>query len=261
MYLLFYAGMSFYLIKVWDNSENYWTRAITIQPLAKHYFKRAEYYAKNGRYPEAVKDYSSVLARADGEYLRFRFNVLAYRGDAFRHMGRFDDAVSDLTMAIGLSPRRSYYRSRGLALEALGRKEAAAADFRIAGDDAGAIEYWYREPSLEELSQRLNRNPADGDALLRRASLRADVGEYAPALADMETLLRLDPTNALAYANRGLIYYRQGRQTEALASFDAALRIDGNSGPTYYNRGLAFAAAGQSARAQADFAQARRLGY
>jgi tetratricopeptide (TPR) repeat protein len=226
LYLLFLGGVSWHLAGVWDTSESYWSRVIAVQPLAKPYFKRAEYYAKSGRHAEAVRDYTAVLERASGEYLRYRYNIYAFRGESYRSLGKYAEAVRDLSAAIGMSPRRPYYHARGQALQSLGLESAAAADFRMAGDETGPIDSWYQEPALEELALRLEHNPADADALYLRGVARLRTRDYTRALADFNLAIRLQPTRAGYYWARSTLHLETAKPAEVLADCTLTLRFD-----------------------------------
>jgi tetratricopeptide (TPR) repeat protein len=292
-YLLFYAGMTFYLTKVWDNGETYWSRVIAMQPIAKHFFERAENHARNGRFAAAIIDYNSALEKATGDLQRYRYNIYALRGETYRLLGQNAEAVRDLTTAIRLSPHRIYYHSRGLALKASGRLAEAAEDFRIAEGEKGNIDSWYQDPGLAEIEQRLKNNPADAGALYQRgltwlrsreydralvdftraislqpsrpeyywsrSTAYAENGDNDGALSDCNELLRLDPGHADAYLRRASIFADKGDYVNSLANLDSLLRLDPENYAGYANRGLLLYHRGETAAAIRDFNTALRF--
>jgi len=259
LYLLFLGGMTWYQAGVWDSGETYWSRVIAVQPLAKPYFKRAEYYAKNSRYAEAVKDYTAVLERASGEYLRYRYNIYAFRGEAYRSLGLHAEAVGDLSAAIGMSPHRVYYHARGLALQSLGRQAEAAADFRLAGEETGSIDYWYQDPALDELALRLERDPADADALHGRGMAWLRSREYDKALADFSRAIALQPARAGYYWSRSTLHLETERTAAALADCTMALQFDAAHRGALLRRASIHARKEEYASALADLETLLRL--
>lgn len=93
-----------------------------------YFADRAFLYSKLGRYPEALSDYSSALGIKDLPDIRYN------RGNVLARLGRFSDALDDYSKAIGTAgrPNPDYYRNRAFVLEKLGRADEAAEDRRKA---------------------------------------------------------------------------------------------------------------------------------
>jgi len=68
--------------------------------------------------------------------------------------------------------------------------------------------------ALADFAQAIKLKPEDTDALIARATLRADRGDP----------LELNPNTADFLDSRGLVYLRQGNYDKAIADYDAALR-------------------------------------
>lgn len=140
--VLLYAGVTLQLIHVWQDSGSYWSRIIAIKPMGRAYQERGLYYFHQRKFDRAIADFSQAIEIAFGLGMFDRYNLNAFRGEAFRETGQYEAAVADFSYAISRAPRLTYYYHRGLALKALGRLEEADADFSRAGNDKGSIE-WY----------------------------------------------------------------------------------------------------------------------
>lgn len=256
LYLLMCAAMTFHLTKSWDDAETYWTRVLTVDPVAKPYFERGEYYAKVGRFGDAVSDYSTALEKADGNFKRYVYNLYAIRGEALRSLERYEDAVRDLSAAIRMSPHRIYYYSRGQALQKLGRFSEAEADFLIAGAANGTISYWFTDLSTEEIRARLEANPDDPDALAARAVAHVVQRKYDAALPDFNRALSLNPGSAPYYWNRSTLYLETGQTERALEDCSAALRLNPRHLDSYLRRAAIYAEQGENLRALDDLTAA-----
>lgn len=251
-YLFFYAAMTFYLTQCWDNAETFWTRVLTVDPVAKPYFERGEYYSKVGRFSEAVADYSTAIEKADGDFKRYVYNLYAIRGEALRSLGRYEDAARDYSAAIGMSPHRIYYYSRGQTLQKLGRLREAEADFLIAGAANGSIGFWYTDPSSVEIQKRLAINPDDSEALAARAVSYVVQRNYDAALRDFNRALLLSPDRYSYYWNRSTLYVETGQTEHGLEDCSAALRLNPRHLDSYLRRAAIYAEKGENLRALDD---------
>jgi len=251
-YLLFFLAMTFQLTRSWDDAESYWTRVLTVDPLAKPYFERGEYFSKVGRFSEAVSDYGKAIEKADGNFRRYVYNIYAIRGEALRSLGRHEDAVRDFSLAISLSPQRIYYFSRGQSLKALGRVREAEGDFRIAAGADGSIGYWYTDPSSGEISQRLEKNPDDAEALAARAVAAMRRRDYQPALPDLDRAISLDPGRDSYYWQRSTLHLETGRTEAALADCSSAIRLNPRHLDALLRRAALYAEKGENLRALDD---------
>jgi tetratricopeptide (TPR) repeat protein len=141
----FYTILSFRQIAVWKDTGTLWTRQIEIQPLGRAYKDRGIYYYSIGRYDDALKDLSTAFKIAKELEWPDYFNLYAYHGETQRAAGRYNEAVQDFTDAIALYPHPVYYYFRGCSLKALGREKDAEEDFRRAGNHTGPIEWFHIE--------------------------------------------------------------------------------------------------------------------
>jgi tetratricopeptide (TPR) repeat protein len=94
-------------------------------------------------------------------------------------------------------------------------------------DAAGAAEYRLAQCSIviDFEGAAPERRAA---ALIVRAAIRSNQGEYARALADLGRARRLDGDNAQIFFERGIIHQARGAYDVALRDFDAALALQPN---------------------------------
>lgn len=256
VYLMFFACMTYHLTRSWDDTESYWTRVLVVDPGAKPYVERGEYYSKVGRFSEAVGDYTRAIERADGAFRKYVYNIYAFRGEALRSSGRYEEAVRDFSTAIEMSPHRIYYFCRGRSLKALGRAKEAGEDFRIAGTAAGTVGYWYTDLSNSEIRIRLEKNPDDPDALAARAVAALRRRDYRVALADLDRALSLDSKRAVFYWDRSTVYFETGMSDRALDDCSAALHINPLYLEPYLRRAAIYAEGGYYSKAVDDLTTA-----
>lgn len=149
------------------------------------------------------------------------------------------------------------------------------------------------DPTIKNLTAKLNDNPDDAAALYRRGQVYASKGAYDLAIKDFNGSLRLNPKDVEAYNNRcwartvigdlqaalrdcnealrlrpnfvdaldsrGLLNLKSGQTKNAIADFDAALRINPRLTSSLYGRGLAKKRNGSIAEGDLDIANAKAM--
>ena len=159
---------------------------------------RAVSRARRGRLEGAFADWREALRRDPRDW-RSR---LARAGWLIRD-DRPAEALEDLDRAARIAPEQpDVAYTRGLALAALDRREAARAAF----------------------SRAIRLNPRDAQAHLRRALARAPEDPRG-ALADLDSAIRLDPEWAAAWATRGRLLERMDRPAEATRDYRRAFEL------------------------------------
>jgi len=134
-------------------------------------------------------------------------------GDAALEKGDNDAAIAAFTKAIDATEHtaRLYYDylSRGVA-------------YTKKGDNAQA---------MKDFDEALKLKADDPDARFRRAGLRLQEKQYAPAIEDFTAFLdadkdAMDPNRAMAYRLRGFIFNTQQQDVKAQMDYDAACMLD-----------------------------------
>jgi uncharacterized caspase-like protein len=160
--------------------------------------------------------------------------------------------------------------------------------------DDDAIKLALRDdPTVQNLSNRIEENPSDANALYRRGQVYASKGAYWSAIKDFDEALRLNPRDIEAYNNRcwvrtvvnelatalkdcnealrlrpnfvdaldsrGLLNLKNGQNKNAIADFDAALKINPRLTSSLYGRGLARQRTGLASEGDIDINTAKGL--
>src|SRR5580692_5421586 len=149
------------------------------------------------------------------------------------------------------------------------------------------------DPTIKSLTQKLNDNPDDANALYRRGQVYASKGAYSLAINDFSDSLRLNSKDVEAYNNRcwartvigdlqaalkdcnealrlrpsfvdaldsrGLLNLKSGQAKNAIADFDAALKINPRLTSSLYGRGLAKQRNGSFSEGDLDIANAKAM--
>jgi len=202
------------------------------KPRASVLARRGETYRLLGKYEEALADFHrAVELNSDDAW------ALALRGESYRLMGKYEEALSSLNRAIELQPDYAWaLTSRGATYRLMGRYEKALAD----------------------LNQAIGLNSDYAWALTHRGATYRLMGRYEEALADLNRAVELSPDYVRALAHRGATYRLMGRYEDALADFNRAIALKPDEDWYQYERALTYRAMGREEEAQDDLAAAIR---
>lgn len=161
----------------------------------------------------------------------------SYQGETWLRRKDFGRALEAFAKFVELRPQEAQgYLGRGMAQEARGELEAAAADYSTAIDlqPQGGAGYLLRarvrhrqgrvEEALADLSEQLRRDPNDAKAALFRSSLHKERNDLAAAREDLEAAQRAAPDDPQACNNLAWMLatctdaqFRDGPRAVALA--------------------------------------------
>ena len=205
------------------------------------------------------------LAPRDG-FLR------CWRGEAYRRLGRFDEAARDFEEGLRLDPSYDQgYGWRARLLDAQGRHDEAAASLRRGIAICPLFEKARRQlvrslrgagrtaEALRELDRAVALNHRNDWLGVWRAEGQPDGSSARQALAELDAHLARRPRDARALAWKGETLAQIGRLPEALAVLDQALRLRPRDGWARAWRGEALLRLGRTAEARADLDRAVRL--
>ena len=115
------------------------------------------------------------------------------------------------------------------------------------------------DPTVKGLTDRINNNPNDANALYRRGQVYASKGAYSLAIKDFTGTLGLNPKNVEAYNNRCRVRTITGDLQGALGDCNEALRLQPNFVDALDSRGLLNLKSGQTRNAISDFDAALKI--
>jgi tetratricopeptide (TPR) repeat protein len=154
--------------------------------------------------PDAGAAVLEQLAQRSSASSLARASVLSQAVQARLMVGQTDQALTDATMALDLSPADTELLiMRAAAQRALGRYQEA----------------------IEDLDEALHLDEGRTDALVSRAALWRKLGHLADAETDVKAALSLSPDDAGALLERGILRQRMGDRAGARADWE---RVRGN---------------------------------
>ena len=201
--------------------------------------------------------------------------VVAYkrRGEIYRFVGHYDDALADLNRAIELKPSDAWtIGSRGATYWAMERNDDALADLNraIELNPSGAWAIGIRgltyrameryDDALADFNRAIELNPSYDWVIGTRGDTYRAIDRYDDALADFNRAIELDPSYAWAIAHRGETYRLMDRHEDALADFNRAIELDPSYAWAIAHRGETYRLMDRHEDALADFNRAIELG-
>jgi hypothetical protein len=113
--------------------------------------------------------------------------------------------------------------------------------------------------AIKDFDGSIRLNPKDVEALNNRCWVRTVIGDLQAALRDCNEALRLRPNFVDALDSRGLVNLKSGLIKNAIIDFDAALKINPRLTSSLYGRGLAKKRNGAHAAGDLDIANAKAM--
>ena len=113
--------------------------------------------------------------------------------------------------------------------------------------------------AIKDFDGSIRINPKDVEALNNRCWARTVIGDLQAALRDCNEALRLRPNFVDALDSRGLVNLKSGQIKNAIIDFDAALKINPRLTSSLYGRGLAKKRNGAAAEGDLDIANAKAM--
>jgi tetratricopeptide (TPR) repeat protein len=181
---------------------------------AEEYEVRASRRYDEGRYDQAIADYSAAL-RIDPQLTSAMLN----RGWAFYLKEDYQTAMADFDAALKLDPEmRSAYQGRGSCHRELG-------DF---------------EKAIRDLTEAIRRDSTDADTFERRAKCFHYLEQYEKALADRNRAVELEPHEFVYLFGRGQTLRELKRFNEAKRVFEQAIALNPQDAKGYYELGYVY---------------------
>ncbi|HEY2069943.1 MAG TPA: tetratricopeptide repeat protein [Rhizomicrobium sp.] len=235
-------------------------------------FNRGVVDSLRGEHQAAIDLFTSALASTD---LPAHLRPTAYlaRGEEYQELEKYESAVADFTVAIGLAPGDAQAYLERCEARADGRQFAdALADCSHAVDmqpQNGLLRQFRAgvyvrmkdfDRALAEYSSLLTTRPDDGELLLGRAEVYRLSGQYDRAIQDAQAAREALPSRSpLAYSMLANIYFLQGDLKNALDSQESAVNRAYRDSQVYYVQGEIQWAAGRFGDAEDSFAKSLEL--
>ncbi len=185
----------------------------------KEYWQKAQGYAGNKLYIDAVENYTRAIRTNKGEIaIADVARIFNSRGIAYLGLNDTEKAIDDFSNAIELDDRNPEF-PLNRANAYLGRKQ-----YERARDDFARV---------------IALDPKSADAYAGRGKANLGSRSYASAIADYKKLRELEPRNVNALYGLGLAYKGDRQDAKAIESFNELLKIDPQfAAASYQNAGL-----------------------
>jgi serine/threonine protein kinase/Flp pilus assembly protein TadD len=190
------------------------SRMIEREPAAEIYRRnRAESFATLENWAEAIADYDRLIEKEPGDY-----RLLLERGYCESRRGRADKAGADFASAGRLNAEDSlaWHRLKLQTLEYMDRALSL--------------------PHLEACVSLEKGKPGEGEFLIKRGRLYAQLGRKNDAAADFARALELNPNSADALLERGAARAETGDLAAARADFAAARKLGTPNAMLWHNQ-------------------------
>jgi tetratricopeptide (TPR) repeat protein len=189
------------------------------------------------RYKVAVEMFTALLEHSDIQS-QWRSIPFASRGETYRLMERYEEALKDFDQAIELNPKYDWaIANRGYTYRLMERYEEALKDFNCA----------------------IELNPKYDWAIAHRGKTYRSMKRYEEALKDFDCAIELNPKSQWAIALRGYAYLMLKRYNEALENLNCAINLKPDNDWYLYHRALAYQALNQVDKARIDLNNATKL--
>ncbi|MBI3288675.1 MAG: tetratricopeptide repeat protein [Elusimicrobia bacterium] len=158
------------------------------------------------RYREAIEAYAKTI-----ELLPARADFYSSRGDVRMGLYQYQDALADMTAAIGIQPQlASYWVGRG----------------HLYRDRTINEEQQSSAAALKDLTKAIELSPKTISGYFYRASVKSYEGQFDDAILDAKAILQLDEKSAGAYVLLCQIYDSKKEHEKALSYCDRAIDLE-----------------------------------
>ncbi|MDA8388469.1 MAG: tetratricopeptide repeat protein, partial [Nitrospiraceae bacterium] len=206
------------------------------------------YKAYKGNEHEVLLRIANLLSKRTDLDQKAQYALFARRGETYRLMGQYSEALSDFNRAIEFTEGCWAVAQRGQTYLKMGEHEKALSDFnrvlltkeacsrtivlrgetyRLMGRHAEALADFDRAIELDKQSH---------SAYEQRGVLLRAMERYEEAVSSLTEASRIKPECAVCFAKRGETYQRMGRYSDAFADFDKAIALDSQDHLLYERR-------------------------
>ncbi len=238
---LFY--LSSQQLKVWQNSETLWSKAISEYPQDWFaYIGRGNYYKDVSNNSKALADFNKAVQLAPDRFDNY-FNL----GDLQHQLGYTRQAIESYSKAIQLRPdyeqayinRGQFYVSANDGAKALGDFNTAIAlnpDSYLAYNNRGNLYLLTgnQEEAISDFNKAIELNPNYARAWYNRGTAQLN-SDLESAKRDLEKAINLDPGYFDAFNNLGSVYYQTRELDRSVKAYTQALQLNSHASGTWLN--------------------------
>ncbi|BBD68799.1 tetratricopeptide repeat protein [Nostoc commune NIES-4072] len=188
-------------------------------------------------YQVTLEMFTAVLQNSRIE-VKWQPIALGWRGETYRLMKRYPEALQDFDCAIELDPKY---------------------DWAIAHRGETYLLMKQYTEALQDFDRAIELNPKLHWAIVHRGETYLLMKQYTEALQDFDRAIELDPKYAWTLKFRGRTYHLMERYTEALQDFDRAIELNPKFDWAIANRGETYRSKERYAEALQDFNRAIEL--
>ncbi|MCG6134755.1 MAG: tetratricopeptide repeat protein [Nostoc sp. LLA-1] len=221
---------------------------------------------------EVAAEMCTALLQDSRIQAKWQPTALYWRGETYRRMERYTEALPDFDRAIELDPNyKLAIANRGATYLLMERYTEALPDFDRA-IELDPNDKWlivirgetYRRTkryteALQDFERAVELDLNDKWLIVIRGETYRRTKRYTEALQDFDRAIELDPNYQGAIALRGLTYHLMEQYTEALPDFDRAIELDPNYQGAIALRGLTYHLMERYTEALPDFDRAIQL--
>jgi tetratricopeptide (TPR) repeat protein len=226
---------------------------------------------------ETAKLDQTIITQHDQAMLEIRVADWVKKGDSFRRVSNYKEAIKAYDKAIELDQKYMVaYINRGIAYSGEEDYKKAYEDFSKAIELAmpqAARAYaargfcYYQELGLDQeaikdFNKAIQLEPKNGDYYLYRALSYDKLGKNDDALKDFNKAIELDPTESCNYAGRATFFYTANLEQyaqEAINDFTVAIKLEPKNDMYYLLRGDVYIDLNKLKQAVEDYSKAIEL--
>ncbi len=257
-----------------ENSEALFNRAVVRYRLG-HYAMAAEDFEQLQRQPAGITNVLYFKTSPDldgivdiGALNNMQVEICSYLGLCYADMGLHDKALDTYSQAIAKYPMQTdLLINRALLYEKIDKKNAAVEDYAkvlaIEPENEKATINLNKlgvqidkKDKIKSYDQLLEKNPDQIEALVQRAALYYNQGDYTTAIRDYSQILQLKEYNDDYWLSRGMAYLRIRNFEKAMADINQAIKINPENEKAWFNRGNIWHQQRQFSKAINDYSQA-----
>jgi len=235
-----YGYMTYNQTHVWKDSETLWSHVIKYYKQSTlPYGNRANYLRDQGRYVDALADYSKSISLNPEGYETFNSRARLYF-DMAKSQDTLLLALADYNKAIELAPKKGeFYVNRGATYARLGRVDQA----------------------IKDLNAGLALKPDHAVGYLNRFVMYNQKGDYVNSLKDVNNYLRLRPYESNMWYEKARITRQMNKGQESIKYYSRAIELNPNEGMYWYERSRTKAYLNDKEGAKTDLRRALGLNY